>query len=308
MEKLIGISKFVIKQFLEKGEQFVYVRRYKTELKDSVPKFFDSINNNMVFPETVLQSHNNEFYCNGQICGYAVQLSTAQNLKSVNFSKVKTIIFDEFGIEEGQRKYYLNNEVFIFLNLVESIARMRDVRIFLLSNSVSRTNPYFLYFNLDIPYNKDIRTYRNGLILVQYMNNQAFRNAKEKTRFGQLVANTSYSDYAIHNKMLNKPTHFIQQKSGNVKFYFNFIVNNITLGVWQDTKHNLMFVSTDYYKNSPFTFSTSLDSHSENTVYIKATKKFKCWKDFIKFYNYGQLRFENEKIYSLCQQLISTLV
>lgn len=59
-------------------------------------------------------------------------LSTAQDLKSSNFSKVKYIIFDEFIIEEGQKKYYLNNEVFIFLNLIETIARLRDVKIFLL--------------------------------------------------------------------------------------------------------------------------------------------------------------------------------
>ena len=48
-------------------------------------------------------------------------LATAQDLKSVNFSGVKTIIFDEFIIEEGQKKFYLKNEVFTFLNLLESI-------------------------------------------------------------------------------------------------------------------------------------------------------------------------------------------
>lgn len=57
-------------------------------------------------------------------------LATAQDLKGTNFDKVKTIIFDEFIIETGQRKTYLNDEVFTFLNLLETIARMRDVRVF----------------------------------------------------------------------------------------------------------------------------------------------------------------------------------
>lgn len=62
-----------------------------------------------------------KFYCDDTICGYAMKLSTAQDLKSSNFNKVKTIIFDEFIIEEGQKKYYMKNEVFTFLNLLETI-------------------------------------------------------------------------------------------------------------------------------------------------------------------------------------------
>lgn len=67
--------------------------------------------------------------------GYAMTLSTAQDLKSTNFSKVTSIIFDEFIIEEGQKKYYLSNEVVVFLNLVETIARLRDIKIFMLRKS-----------------------------------------------------------------------------------------------------------------------------------------------------------------------------
>lgn len=63
----------------------------------------------------------NTFKCDETTCGYALKLSTAQDLKSSNFNKVKTIIFDEFIIEEGQKKYYLKNEVFTFLNLLETI-------------------------------------------------------------------------------------------------------------------------------------------------------------------------------------------
>lgn len=113
-------------------------------------------------------------------------LSTAQDLKSSNFNKVKNLIFDEFMIEEGQKKYYLKNEVEIFLNLVETIARLRDVRIFLLGNAVSVTNPYFLYFDLSLPYNSDIKTFRNGTILVNYTKNQEYRDVKRKSRFGEM--------------------------------------------------------------------------------------------------------------------------
>lgn len=156
-------------------------------------------------------------------------LSTSQDLKSSNFSGVKTIIFDEFAIETGQKKYYLNNEVFTFLNLIETIARTRNIRVFLLANSVSRANPYFLFFNLDIPYNNDIKLFKDNLILVNYTHNTEYRDFKKKTNFGKLVANTSFSDYAIDNKFLDETNTFIQKKQKSAKFKFAFIANRSNL-------------------------------------------------------------------------------
>lgn len=130
--KTYGASKFVIKKFLKTGEQFAYVRRYKSELKKATPNFFESIINNNEFPEHKFSVKGNKFYCDDKIIGYAMTLSTAQDLKSTNFSSVTNLIFDEFIIEEGQKKFYLNNEVEVFLNLVETIARLRDIKIFML--------------------------------------------------------------------------------------------------------------------------------------------------------------------------------
>ena len=69
-----------------------------------------------------------------------------------------------------------------FLGLIETIARMRDVKIFMLANSVSATNPYFLYFDLHLPYNNDIITFKDGLILVQYMKNEELQKTQETPR------------------------------------------------------------------------------------------------------------------------------
>ena len=219
----------VIQKYIKKDEQFAYIRRYKPELKKAVPQFFEALQNNQEFPEYNFSTKSNNFYCNGEICGYAMTLSTAQDLKSSNFSKVSTIIFDEFIIEEGQKKFYLNNEVLIFLNLIETIARMRDIKVFMLANPANiYTNPYFLYFDLSLPFNNDIKTFKDGLILLQYMKNEEYRKAKKETKFGKLVAGTSYEDYAINNKALNDNKIFIDKKQGTAKFSFAFIYNNET--------------------------------------------------------------------------------
>lgn len=226
--KTYGATKFVVEDFKKRGNEFAYIRRYKSELKKSVPNFFSAVNSNNEFPNNHLYSKGNNFYCDEVNFGYAMTLATAQDLKSVNFSKVKTIIFDEFIIEEGQKKYYLKNEVFIFLNLIETISRLRDVRVFMLANSASSTNPYFLYFDLTLPYNNDIKLFKEGTILLQYMKNEEYREVKRQTKFGKLISGTSFEDYSVNNKFLNDNRNFVEKKTGSAKFNFAFIYNNET--------------------------------------------------------------------------------
>ena len=124
-------------------------------------------------------------------------------------------------MKNGQH-HYLKNEVINFLGLIETIARMRDVKIFMLANAVSATNPYFLYFNLHLPFNNDIITFKDGLILVQYMKNEEYRKTKKETKFGKLVSGTSFEKYAIDNQFILDNKNFIMKKLGTAKFNFAF--------------------------------------------------------------------------------------
>lgn len=189
--KTYGAKKFVINDFIKKNKHFAYIRRYDNELKKAIPTFFNDIIDNNEFQNHHFFTKSKKFYCDDKIFGYAMRLTEAQDLKGSTFSNVSTIIFDEFIIEKS-RRVYIPNEVNIFLGVIESIARTRPVRVFLLGNSVSTTNPYYLYFNLSSPYNSDIKTYKNGLILVQHMQNKAYRQAKKLTPFGQLTDGTEY--------------------------------------------------------------------------------------------------------------------
>ena len=304
--KTYSSSKFVTKQFINKKEEFCYIRRYKTELSTSVKKFFEPLVQNNEFPKHNFEVKGNKFYIDDQVAGYSMTLTTAQNLKSTNFSNVKTIIFDEFIIEDGQH-HYLNNEVVNFLGLIETIARMRDVRILMLSNSVSTVNPYFLFFDINLPYNTDIKTYKDGLILVQYMKNEEYRKAKQESKFGKLVAGTEYEDYAILNKFQNDDKTFIERKTGSSKFSFSFIYKDYKFGVWFDFSVGKIFVSNDFKENG-VNFACTLNDHTPNTMLLNEAKNLYCFKTFIKNYKLGNVYFENVKIKSLCNELIKLLL
>lgn len=79
---------------------------------------------------------------------YFVNLSTAQQFKSVNYAKVTLIIFDEFIIEKGNVQY-LTNEARVMLDFFSTVDRWQDkTRVLFLANAVSIINPYFMEWNI----------------------------------------------------------------------------------------------------------------------------------------------------------------
>lgn len=304
--KTYGASKFVVKEFLKKGHEFVYLRRYKTELGKALPKFFKALIENKEFEGHTLSTKGYTLLIDDQIAGYGLTLSTAQTMKSTNFPKVKYIIFDEFLIESGQG-YYLKNEVDSFLGLIETISRTRDIKVFMLANAVSEINPYFLYFNLELPYNNDIKTFKDGLILLQYMKNEEYRQKKKETRFGKLVAGTEYYDYAIENKFRDNNQTFIEKKTGTSKFSFSFIYKGNRYGVWIDYNNGKMYISNDFIDNQ-FVFAMTTDDHQPNTMFYSVAKQYSSWNLFIKNYKLGNVYFESTKIKNICNDIMKNLI
>ena len=66
--KTFGVKQWCIKDFLKTGYQFVYVRRYKTELKTVKTFFFDIADH---FPNHTFEVKGNEFNIDGKTAGYA---------------------------------------------------------------------------------------------------------------------------------------------------------------------------------------------------------------------------------------------
>lgn len=304
--KTYGTTKFVVKRFIEKGEEFIYLRRYKSELQKSIPKFFNALTTNDEFPEHTFSHKGSYLLIDDKTAGYGVTLSTAQQLKSTNFPKVKYIIFDEFILEEGQG-HYLKNEVDVFLGLIETISRLRDVKVLLLGNSANLVNPYFLFFDLHLPYQNEIITFKDGLIALQYAKSLEYINVKKQSRFGKLVANTSYEEYAIENKFVDDSHEFIEKKDKESKFSFSFIYNDTRIGVWINWLTGKMYISPDFLENGIVFACTSKD-HKPNTMLLSVAKEYNCWKNFIKNYKLGNVYFENSKIKNIAHEVLKMIV
>ena len=106
--KTYGAKKRAINKFLKKGEQFIYLRRYKSELKKVKDKYFEKVKQE--FPGHEFEIKGFTAYIDGKVAGYLIPLSTSLSEKSNEYPYVTTIIFDEFLIDNCYIRY-LDNEV-----------------------------------------------------------------------------------------------------------------------------------------------------------------------------------------------------
>ena len=148
-----------IDNWLKKGKQFVYIRRWDEDIKASrMNQLFTGHIQNKCFKKTTwdrIDFRSGEFIVSGpdpdpegpearkkadKPLGYAMSLTAMEHNKSLSFPDVNMIIFDEF----LTRKMYLPDEFVLFMNTISTIVRNRDdVVIYLLGNTVNKYSPYF---------------------------------------------------------------------------------------------------------------------------------------------------------------------
>jgi hypothetical protein len=296
-------KKWAVKDFIKNNEQFIYLRRYDSEF-EKIDEFFTDIYKEL--PEgTETEVRGNQFKINGKSAGFYFPLSTASTLKSTPFPNVTKIIFDEFIIDKGVHRY-LNDEVVKFLDFYETVNRLRiekkEVIVFFISNAITMVNPYTLYFDLRLPYNKNL--VKKNDILLELVANKEFIEAKEKTRFGKLIKGTKYAEYSINNEFLRDNTTFVMKKTEKAKYYFTMKYSGMLYGVWVDYSVGKMFVSEDTDPSCKIIYSITIDDHTPNTMLLKRLSQSPMFKGFIENYKLGLVYFESIKVKNVVYDII----
>lgn len=312
--KTYGTLKYCVDKHLKEKKQgrlwqFVYVRRQENELKKLTisrgGRLFNDIRKE--FPGHILKAESNVLYCDGEECGYAIQLSNAFTQKSDPHPNVQMIIFDEFiAVKQSS---YLNDEVTKFLELYESIARPGTdhpvVRVFFLGNAVTQMNPYFDYFRLERPYAGEFKRFGStNDILVQDVDVPELQEDKHRSRFGQLIQGTEYASYSIDNEWLEDNTDFIQKKTKECEYRMSIRYNNQWIGIWFDTIDWIYYISMDVDLQNPNKYSATTQDHKPNVMLIKNAKRMASFKHLIDSYNMGAIRYESIKLKNWFREII----
>lgn len=270
--KTYGAKKKVIRDAIKKGDEFIYLRRYKTELTTARNTFFADIGHE--FPGY-------DFRINGPIAqmapidtrddkkrewqtiGYFISLSVSQNQKSVAFPKVKTIIFDEFIIEKGAL-HYLPDESTIFNNFYSTVDRYQDkTKVLFLANSVSIMNPYFIDYEIRPDEQKEFITKSDGFIVCHFPNADDFSSSVYETRFGKFIKNSEYAEYAVGNTFDDNSGAMLGFKDSKARYMFTLECRNGSFSVWLNMFTNEYYVQDKLPKTQDiFTLiSGKMDSH-----------------------------------------------
>ena len=304
--KTFHFTRWGIDDFKKTGAQCVWVRRYQTEIDEMLlnGKFFDAVR--PYYPNDELKIEGNLGFVNGEVAFYFIALSTSRQLKSNNYPLVNKIVFDEFIIDKG-RVTYLKAEVEVFLDLYETVARMRDnVRAVLLANSITIVNPYFLFWNIKPNPNKRFTT--QGQVCVELFTDADFIEQKKKTRFGQLVNGTRYGDYAIDNKWLLDNETFIEPKTPTADFLLGMKYNGVMYGFWIDYKVGLIFVNKQYDPSSYRLFCLTKDDHEANLLLIKTLNDSRRVKQIVYAFQNGLLRFQDMQVKNQFYEFIGLFI
>lgn len=297
--KTYGFKTWAVDDFLKNGRQFLWLRRYDTELRGKgrdvsvLHTWVDDIEH--LYPNVKFEIKASSIFINDKLAGFFGALSKSEQWKSISFNNVNKVIYDEFLIRTGVGKQYIKNEATVFLELMETVGRMReDVRFFLIGNALSFANPYFAYFKIK-PFDNGFYVDRSRGITVQLYSNENFTDVKSKTRFGKLIKGTAYGDYAIENEFLLDNDNFIRERSPASKQFFNLRTGDRVYGVWIDYVETIMYISKTHDPNR-LTYAFNNEDYQPGDYLVDKKNYDSYMRGMKKYYEASGLMFEDQMV------------
>lgn len=305
--KTIDMQHLATNSYLKKGNTTIWMRRWDVELDDRFfQNFFSDPAFYLDFPDYEFRAKKSKFGGTGYIkrkdserwVPYIqfVPLSTALKHKSIPFTSVRYIVFDEFIIDQKSNMRYIKNEVFVFLEFLQSVMRLRDnVRCLFVGNSISMINPYFLHYNIKRPQQE----FTCGPDwVVHYYKNEEYTSKFRESRFGKLVSGTDYGNYAIENKFFRDSEVFVEYKTSNARYWFAMKYEENYISVWTDARTGIYYIDNSFDKTR-ICFALTSDDHTLNTILINRAKEYFPLQALVEAYKLGRVRVKDYKVQSI---------
>ena len=268
-----------LQHYEKTGKKTVWVRRYTKELDKIIPTFLGGVEQ-LRNPDGSLAISDLSRYQVQKKSIVDVQgkdktevitfipLTTALYMKSADFSQYDYMVFDEFLIPVGSVRY-IKNEVFLFLELINSIVRLRDnFTVFCLANHISNFNPYYDYFNLAVEDNTDKISRPEFTFL--FLRNKAYIDEAKKTRLAKAVQGTSYLDYAYGTEVGVKARNIVKAKTGKLTQLCNISHHYKHYTAYYSPMEQAVYISNYGNNTSIPTIYTAVGEGTEGEIYWKS--------------------------------------
>lgn len=202
----------------------------------------------------------------GEERGIGIALSTVSNLRGFD-SKADYLIYDEFIPEPNERTTIKKGfEGFAFMNVVESIARNRELlgdsplKVFGLANANDIGNPIFMELGLvtiaERMKEKEKEYYHNndrGLLLMDFFKSPISEKKKQTSLYKLADKNSSFFSMAIGNEFVDDSIAII--RSRNLKEYKPILtISDLTF--YEHKSEDLYYLS-EHRQGTPPIYSTA---------------------------------------------------
>lgn len=305
--KTTYFNRLLVNRFLKNKSKFILIYRYGYELKGSAEKFFDDIRtlffrDHYMTEESCAKGAYFKLKIDDCVCGYSVALNNSDVIKKHShiFNDVECMLFDEFQSEANK---YCPDEIQKFISIHTSIARgqgqqVRYVPVYMLSNTVTIINPYFVELGISNRLQTDTKFLRgDGFVLEQTFNVSA-SNAQLNSGFNKAFANNAYVGYAAQNVYLNDCTAFIEKPIGKPRYLCTLKYENRIFSIKEYADLGIVYCDDSADSTFPMKISVTTDDHQVNYVMLKRNDMFIANMRFL--FEHGCFRFKN----MLCKEAV----
>lgn len=310
--KSTGWALHLILDWLKNKHMFVYVRRTEDETQLTAPTYFDNavdILRSCGYEIGKFTYNGGRYYCDGELCGYAVPLSLQQKYKSSNYSAVWWILYDEFMIAPGASNSYLGGrtnamqEVDAMTSLYQTIDRgigqayRNETRIIFLGNAGTYFNPFYISYGIDKYLRPDTRYLApKGEIYVVEMTTETEATKAIKESYGYKMSTDRTKAYAYDNKFADvSDSDFISKEPKGQRFPLcTYIYEGASYGVYIYEQLGFIYISHEPAKGRLEMALTTAD-HKPNYLLMRNWHTHPVTKLIKDMYDKGCIRFADHK-------------
>lgn len=241
------------------------------------------------------------------VLGFAVALNDCDKLKKYSsiFVDVELIVFDEYQLENGR---YLKNEIQKLQSVIYSVCRgggkqSRAVKTYLLGNTVTLMNPYFIFFGIHKRLRDNTHFIRGDRWLAEFEFNDDASKAIDENPLTAVFKNSNYVKYSKENVYLSDSSAFIDKATGKSNYLFTIIQDNDSYAVREYYEQGIVFVdrTVDGSCKNVVTFDSA--SHNQNTLMLSTHAYI---FDYLNTsYKMGMLRFKDLKCKNVILDILS---
>ena len=309
--KSTGWALFLLLEWINKGRQFIYVRRTMDETQLTAPTYFDNAVNILQdkgYDITEFYYKGGQYFLNGELCGYAIPLSLQQKYKSSNYSAVWWILYDEFMVMPGGSRYLggSNNAIYeveamtsLFQTVDRGIGRaFRDeCRIIFVGNAGTFFNPFFINYGVDRYLRPDTKylSPKQGIYVLE-LTKETEATKEIKNSNGYKMSTEKTKAYAYENQYADiSATDFIvKEPKGTHNMLCNFVYDGQIYGLYSYAEEGFLYVNHKECLGKPTLALTTAD-HKPNYLMIKTYHNHPLTQLLKQMYDVGSIRFADYK-------------